>query len=196
MPSMRLLIAGLTLLCLGATMWAQTPTSIPAVHFHQANKELGLPEPERTTRDRVYLIEQSAGGTALFDCDNDGKLDLAVVVEPTTIKGYLKNGGVPMLALYHQGADGKFTDITKQAGLTHKGWAMGIAVGDYDNDGLPDIYVTGFNGNALYHNLGGCKFEDVTAAAGVGLTGYSTGAAWGDYDRDGKLDLFVSRYGA
>ena len=88
----------------------------------------------------------------------------------------------------------KFTDITKAAGLTRKGWGMGIAVADYDNDGLQDIYVTGFGGNALYHNLGNCKFEDVTEKAGVVGGGFSTGAAWADYDRDGRVDLFVSRY--
>ena len=71
---------------------------------------------------------------------------------------------------------------------------MGVAVADFDNDGLPDIYVTGFGGNALYRNLGNCKFEDVTEKAGVEVGGFSTGAAWGDYDRDGNVDLFVSRY--
>ena len=71
---------------------------------------------------------------------------------------------------------------------------MGLAVADYDNDGLPDLYVTGYGGNALYHNLGNCKFEDVTDHAGVSGGGFSTGAAWGDYDRDGNVDLFVSRY--
>src|SRR5262249_10887030 len=105
-----------------------------------------------------------------------------------------KAGGDPMITLYHQDAAFKFTDITAAAGLLHKGWGMGVAVADYDNDGWPDIYVTGFEGNVLYHNLGGCKFEDVTQKAGVAGGGFSTGAAWGDYDRDGFVDLFVSRY--
>jgi hypothetical protein len=78
--------------------------------------------------------------------------------------------------------------------LTTKGWATGIAVADYDNDGLPDIYVTGYGHNVLYHNLGGCKFADVTAKAGVGGGGFSAGAAWADYDRDGFVDLYVARY--
>src|SRR5207253_877092 len=91
-------------------------------------------------------------------------------------------------------ADFKFSDITKIAGLARKGWGMGVAVADYDNDGLSDIYVTGYGGNALYHNLGNCKFEDVTEKAGVAAGGFSTGAAWADYDKDGHVDLFVARY--
>ncbi|MFP5248687.1 MAG: CRTAC1 family protein [Acidobacteriota bacterium] len=135
------------------------------------------------------------GGIALFDCDNDGRLDIAVVHDTTTDR-YLA-GGDPMITLYHQDGKGRnihFTDITKEAGLTARGWGIAIAVGDYDNDGLPDLYVTGYGHNVLYHNLGGCRFEDVTDRAGVKLGGFSTGAAWSDYDRDGFIDLFVARY--
>jgi len=99
-----------------------------------------------------------------------------------------------MVTLYHQEPDGKFKEITKEAGLTRLGWGMGVAVADYDNDGKLDLFVTGYNGNVLYHNLGNCKFEDVTERAGVRGGGFSTGAAWGDYDRDGNVDLFVARY--
>jgi len=162
------------------------------IHFHNANKEAGLPMPGSTQPEMKYIVQQMAGGVALFDCDNDGKLDIAVVT-PSTIPGY-RAGGDLMVALYHQDPGFKFTDITKSAGLTRKGWGMGLAVADYDNDGLPDLYVTGYGGNALYHNLGNCKFEDVTDRAGVAGGGFSTGAAWGDYDRDGNVDLFVSRY--
>ena len=135
------------------------------------------------------------GGIALFDCDNDGKLDIAVVND-STIEQFLQGGG-PMLTLYHQDANSStlhFTDITSASGLTTKGWGMAIAVGDFDNDGLPDLYVTGYGHNVLYRNLGSCKFEDVTKKAGLEVGGFSTGAAWADYDRDGHLDLFVSRY--
>jgi hypothetical protein len=138
------------------------------------------------------VVETISGGVGLFDCDNDGLLDILVVNDSTIEQA--RSGGVPMVTLYHQSENLKFTDITKEAGLNRKGWGMGIAVADYDNDGLPDIYVTGYNGNALYHNLGGCKFEDVTEKAGVSGAGFSAGAAWADYDRDGHVDLFVSRY--
>lgn len=163
------------------------------IHFHIANKQVGLAVPDSgPVPEMKYIVQQMAGGVALFDCDNDGKLDI-VVVTPSTIAGY-RAGGDLMVKLYHQDDGFKFTDITKTSGLTRKGWGMGLAVADYDNDGLPDLYVTGYGGNALYHNLGHCKFEDVTERAGVGGGGFSTGAAWGDYDRDGHVDLFVSRY--
>jgi hypothetical protein len=168
----------------------------PAVTFRDISRQAGLTTFPHTSTDRRYIVEtMGGGGIALFDCDNDGRLDIAVVND-TTIDRYLA-GGDPMITLYHQdgrGSDIHFTDITKQAGLTARGWGMAIAVGDYDNDGLPDLYVTGYGHNVLYHNLGGCRFEDVTQRAGVRLGGFSTGAAWADYDGDGLLDLFVARY--
>ncbi|HWZ96761.1 MAG TPA: CRTAC1 family protein [Candidatus Dormibacteraeota bacterium] len=162
------------------------------IHFREISKEAGITKVPFSSKKQHYVVETISGGVALFDCDNDGKLDILVVNDSTIEQA--RNGGVPMVTLYHQGDNLKFTDITEQAGLTRKGWGMGIAVADYDNDGLPDIYVTGYNGNVLYHNLGNCKFEDVTEKAGVRGGGFSSGAAWADYDRDGHLDLFVSRY--
>jgi hypothetical protein len=167
------------------------------MHFRDVSAQAGLTTFPHSTSERRYLVEtMGGGGIALFDCDNDGKLDIAVVND-STIDQYLR-GGDPMITLYHQDTDasGKihFTDITEAAGLTTRGWGMAIAVGDYDNDGSPDLYVTGYGHNVLYHNLGGCKFEDVTEKAGLAVGGFSTGAAWADYDRDGHLDLFVARY--
>jgi len=165
--------------------------------FEDVAQKVGLTVPHISSPDKKYIVESMSGGVGLIDCDNDGKLDI-ITVSGSTVQRY-KQGGDPMITLYHQETDAKtgeikFTDITQAAGLTHKGWGMGVAVADYDNDGLQDMYVTGFGGNALYHNLGNCKFEDVTDKAGVGGGGFSTGAAWADYDRDGKVDLFVSRY--
>jgi len=168
------------------------PAQNPPIHFREIGAQAGLDRVPFSSMKQQYVVETISGGVALFDCDNDGKLDILVANDATLAQA--RAGGVPMVTLYHQGENLKFTDITKEAGLTRKGWGMGIAVADYDNDGLPDIYVTGYNGNALYHNLGNCKFEDVTEKAGVVGGGFSAGAAWADYDRDGHLDLFVSRY--
>ena len=167
------------------------PSSLP--HFEDIAKSAGLTVPHISSVDKRYIVESMSGGAGFIDCDNDGKLDI-LLANGSTVDRYRKTGGDPMITLYHQDADLKFSDITQSAGLTHKGWAMGIAVADYDNDGLPDIYVTGYGGNVLYRNLGNCKFEDVTEKAGLSGGGFSTGAAWGDYDRDGHVDLFVSRY--
>jgi enediyne biosynthesis protein E4 len=168
----------------------------PVPRFEDVAQKAGLTVSHISTTDKKYIVESMSGGVGLIDCDNDGKLDI-ITVNGSTVERF-KQGGDLMITLYHQdeSKDGnlKFTDITKSAGLTHKGWGMGIAVADYDNDGLQDIYVTGYGGNALYHNLGDCRFEDVTQKAGVGAGGFSTGAAWADYDRDGRVDLFVSRY--
>jgi enediyne biosynthesis protein E4 len=188
---MNVMRVSVFLLALFATLPA--PGQTPAIHFRNVNREVGIPMPGPEISERKYIIQQMTGGVALLDCDNDGKLDIAVVNE-STIDHFRKSGGDLMLTLYHQEAGFKFTDITQAAGLTNRGWGMGIAVADYDNDGLLDIYVTGYGGNVLYHNLGGCKFEDITGKTGLSVGGFSTGAGWADYDRDGRVDLFVSRY--
>jgi enediyne biosynthesis protein E4 len=176
-----------------ASQKTQSPSpAAPLPKFEDIAQQAALTVAHISSPDKKYIVESMSGGVGLIDCDNDGKLDI-ITVNGSTVQRY-RQGGDPMITLYHQDADLKFTDITKSAGLTRKGWGMGIAVADYDNDGQQDIYVTGFGGNALYHNLGNCKFEDVTDKAGVGAGGFSTGAAWADYDRDGKVDLFVSRY--
>ena len=106
----------------------------------------------------------------------------------------MKHEPRPKAALYRNRGNGTFEDVAARAGVADPGWAMGVAVADYDNDGLDDLYVTCFGPNRLYHNRGNGTFEDVTSKAGVGDPRFSTGAAWGDYDRDGDLDLFVTNY--
>jgi len=139
-------------------------------------------------------------GVALFDYDNDGRLDLflvngAPIADPTP-KGTIpqKSGPKYWNRLYHQKADGRFEDVTEKAGLAGAGYGMGAAVGDYDNDGYEDLYVTAYGGNRLYHNNGDGTFSDVTEKAGAAANGWSTSAAWVDLDNDGRLDLIVLRY--
>lgn len=139
-------------------------------------------------------------GVALFDYDNDGLLDLYLVngapINDPTAPGTIpqKNGPSYWNRLYHQKKDGTFEDVTEKAGVAGTGYGMGVAVGDYDNDGFEDLYVTQYGRNILYHNNGDGTFTDVTAEAGVEGAGWSTSATWLDYDNDGKLDLVVARY--
>jgi enediyne biosynthesis protein E4 len=139
-----------------------------------------------------YLIESMSGGVLLLDYDRDGWLDIYFTNAPTVEMAL--RGAKARSALYHNNHDGTFTDVTDKAGVGGAGYAMGGAVGDYDNDGWPDIYVTGYGGNTLYHNNGDGTFTDVTAKAGVRDGRWSTGAAFGDYDGDGFLDLMVANY--
>ena len=139
-------------------------------------------------------------GVALFDYDNDGRLDLffvngAPLADPTA-KGTVPEKSEPKYwnRLFHQKADGTFQDVTEKAGLQGAGYGMGVAVGDYDNDGFEDLYVTALGGNKLYHNNGNGTFTDVTEKAGVAGSSWSTSAAWVDLDNDGLLDLVVLRY--
>jgi hypothetical protein len=158
---------------------------------------------ENSATSNKYLVETMGGGVALFDYDNDGRLDI-FFVNGAKIEDPMPERKVPDKSdrkfwnrLYHQNADSTFSDVTEKAGLTglpQNRYGMGVAVGDYDNDGFEDIYVTNFDGNTLYHNNGNGTFTDVTKAAGVGAGGWSASAGFFDYDNDGNLDLFVSRY--
>jgi hypothetical protein len=152
---------------------------------------------------RKYLIETMPGGVALLDFNNDGLLDIFLVnagrMHDPMLPPYSFDRRDPAYwnRLYRQNKDGSFTDVTQQAGLSNAGdtnYGMGVAVGDYDNDGYPDIYVTNFGKNILYHNNGNGTFTDVTAKAGVAAGSWSVSAGFLDYDNDGKLDLFVTRY--
>jgi enediyne biosynthesis protein E4 len=165
----------------------------PVPIFKDIAAEVGLTVSHISTSDKRYIVESMSGGAGVFDCDEDDRLDI-VVVNGSTIDHFRKEGGDPLVTLYHQLPDGTFKNITQEAGLTRKGWGMGVAVADYDNDGHLDLFITGYGGNVLYRGLGNCKFEDVTEKSGLRGGGFSTGAAWGDYDRDGHVDLFVARY--
>src|SRR5580700_10256923 len=149
---------------------------------------------------KKYLIETMGSGVALFDYDNDGRLDIflvngALLTDPTP-RGTIPQKTSPQYwnRLFHQKPDGTFEDVTQKAGLQGVGYGMGVAVGDYDNDGNEDLYVTAYGGNKLYHNNGDGTFTDVTEKAGVAGGGWSTSATWVDLDGDGFLDLVVLRY--
>src|SRR5580704_11934986 len=141
---------------------------------------------------KKYLPETMGSGVCFIDYDNDGWQDI-FLVNSMDWPGQ-KAGGPSYPALYHNNHDGTFTDVTRAAGLAVESYGMGCAVGDYDNDGFDDLYLTAVGSNHLYHNQGNGKFVDVTAKAGVASPGSSASAAWVDYDNDGKLDLFVTHY--
>jgi hypothetical protein len=163
-------------------VFEEIPPSISGIKWvHTAGKS-----PEK------YLPETSGAGCAFFDYDNDGWMDI-----------YLVNSGKcdfydpprPLRnALYHNNRDGTFTDVTGKAGVAGGGYGMGVAAGDYDRDGFPDLYVTQYGRSILYHNNGNGTFTDVTEKAGVSAPGWSSSAVWFDFDNDGHLDLFVCQF--
>jgi hypothetical protein len=165
-------------------------TKVSGVHF----------EGQAYHTSTKYLIETMGSGVALFDYDNDGRPDIfftngAPLTDPEPAGTIPKKAGPrDWDRLYHQKDDGTFEDVTEKAGLAGAGYDMGVAVGDYDNDGYEDLYVAGYGGNHLYHNEGNGKFTDVTGPSGTGGSGWSTSAAWVDLDNDGRLDLVVLRY--
>ena len=142
-----------------------------------------------------YIIEATGSGVAIFDYDNDGWPDI-FLVNGELLPGKAQKGPQPTSHLFHNNHDGTFSDTTAHAGLTDTGWGQGVCVGDYDNDGYEDMFVTTYGKNRLYHNQGNGSFIEVAAAAGVAGTGklWGTGCAFVDYDRDGKLDIAVANY--
>src|SRR5581483_8612189 len=134
--------------------------------------------------------ETMGSGGAFFDADGDGWLDVLLV----NSKDWTPRGKRATAALYRNSHDGTFTDITRGSGLDVELFGFGVAIGDCDNDGRDDVYITALGGDHLYHNEGGGHFRDVTRESGMNNAAFSSSAAWLDYDRDGKLDLFVANY--
>jgi hypothetical protein len=174
---------------------------IPQTRFTEVTAALGVHFQYLASHTpKHYLPETMGAGVALFDYDNDGRLDIFFVngapLNDPTPKGTIPQKAGPKYwhRLYHQKSDGTFEDVTEKAGLQGAGYGMGVAVGDYDNDGYEDLYVTAYGGNKLYHNNGDGTFTDVTEKSGTGGGGWSTSAAWVDVDNDGLLDLVVLRY--
>ncbi len=204
---MDLAILILTFACTMA--FAQTPTKpmFQVVSPRGINMML-----ENSPTPQKHLIETMPGGVALLDYNNDGLLDIFFVNggDTSALSAHSPSGkdAAPTAdfnrrnprywnRLYRQNRDGSFTDVTEQTGLSHAGdgnYGMGVAIGDYDNDGYPDIYITNYGKNQLFHNNGDGTFTDVTEKAGVAAGGWSVSAGFFDYDNDGKLDLFVTRY--
>ena len=169
----------IVLLAAGSATWKPV--------FRNVAQERGLVQtfPNGGVASKQYIIETTGSGAAFIDYNNDGLLDIFLVAG---------EGGTNRL--YRNDGQGQFTDVTRETGLTSGGWGQGVCAGDYDNDGLTDLFVTYYGQNALYHNVEGRRFENVTRAAGLiqDRTRYNTGCAFIDYDRDGHLDLFVSNY--
>jgi len=197
-PQARAVCAGLCLLAL-ALCAASTPNSMFDVK-HPAGLDFTL---QNSPTAQKYLIETMPGGIALLDYNNDGLLDIFMVnggrvTDPMKLpEDFDRHDPKYWNRLFRQNKDGSFTDVTEKAGLAKAGdgnYGQGVAVGDYDNDGYPDIYVTNYGKNTLYHNNGDGTFTDVTEKAGVAAGGWSESAGFFDYDNDGKLDLFVTRY--
>ncbi len=199
-PSLQILLAALLplslLFAVGNPASQNSKNSKPIAYFTDKAKEAGLTMMNvfGGENTKKYIIETTGTGVAIFDYDNDGWPDI-FIVNGTKLEGF-PAGKAPTNHLYHNNHDGTFTDVTEKAGLAHTGWGQGVCVGDYDNDGWEDLYVTYYGKNILYHNNGNGTFTDVSDKAGVAGSGkaWGTGCAFVDYDRDGHLDLMVANY--
>ncbi len=163
------------------------------ITFIDITKSAGINFISTSSTEKKYIVESMHGGVAMFDFDNDGKLDI-YLVNSYSVDAALAKKNRPPAALYRNLGNGKFEDVAAKAGVADPGWAIGVSVADFDNDGDDDLFISCFGPDKLYRNLGNGNFEDITAKAGVGDPRFSTGAAWGDYDLDGDLDLFVANY--
>ena len=165
-------------------------------HFQDVAKSAGIDQmtisgAQETNR---YLLEGTGCGAAFFDYNNDGWLDV-FLVNASRLEGFPK-GSEPTNHLYQNNHNGSFTDVTRKADLGRSGWGQGVCVGDYDNDGFEDLFVTYWGQNILHRNQGNGRFQDVTQKAGLlqERKRWNSGCAFLDYDRDGDLDLFVANY--
>lgn len=178
------------LLGLGLCLLAQTP----GIRFQERAAESGVDFVlENHPTDRKHMIETMPGGIATFDYDGDGRPDI-FFTNGATLPSLEKSSPKDWNRLYRNEGNWKFRDVTAEAGVAGAGYSMGAAIGDYDNDGHPDLFVAGVNRNILYRNLGNGKFEDVTTKAGIKSGGWAVAGGWFDFDGDGKLDLWVVHY--
>jgi hypothetical protein len=191
----RVALLCLTLLAAWQVCRAQQATESPVV-FVDAAQSAGLTSPTiyGGVERKRYIIETNGCGVAFFDYDGDGWMDV-LLLNGTRLEGFPR-GGAPTIRLYRNKRDGTFEDVTDRAGLRREGWASAISVGDYDNDGHEDFFVTYWGQNVLYRNNGDGTFADVTRKAGLATMGtrWGSGCTFLDYDRDGRLDLFVANY--
>jgi hypothetical protein len=175
---------------MGLLALAAVPDRTPVV-FTDVAAQAGIHFTHNAGRSgRKYLPETMGAGVAFFDADGDGWPDILFV----NGKDFTPRGRRTTAALYRNNRNGTFTDVTAGSGLDIEIYGLGVAIGDYDNDGRDDVYITALDGGHLFHNEGNFKFRDVTKAAGIQNSSFGTSAAWLDYDRDGKLDLFVANY--
>jgi hypothetical protein len=168
----------------------QAPSPLP--QLVDVTDSTGIKFEHLSSSDKKYIVESMAGGVALIDYDRDGLPDIYFTNAPTVDMALA--GQKARSALYHNNGNGTFTDVTDKAGVGYPCFAMGAVVGDYNNDGWPDLLVTCLGGIVLYRNNGDGTFTDVTKQAGLNDVQFATGAAFGDYDGDGWVDLFVSHY--
>jgi hypothetical protein len=179
---------------LSAAQAAAAPPAAPFSRFTDVALQAGLTQPivYGTSGEVTYIIESMGGGCAFFDYDNDGWIDI-FILGGRTLSGTPPGSGN---RIYHNNRDGTFSDVTEKSGLADPGWAVGVCVGDYENDGFEDLFLTYYGHNRLYHNNGDGTFSDVTARAGLLHAGnrFGAGCTFLDYNRDGHLDLFVANY--
>lgn len=183
-------LPALTLLAGAAVAWVQPGAT--AVLYRDIAREAGITFQHHAAPEKKFIVESMSGGVALFDYDNDGRLDIYFVDSLTVDSANRPEAA--RSALYRNLGGRKFEDVTDRAKVGRAGWGMGVCTADVDGDGWVDLYVTALGGNHLYRNNHDGTFADITDPAGVRGGGWSTGCGFADYDRDGRLDLFVSRY--